>query len=253
MNIFSIYALNEDGLIYGTKVNREFDLTPNVGDKVMSFYDEECEFYNIEMAYDDAGNKLYLLDAEIVKTADVRAKILDENSKIFMNTLYNFKNEYIMESFRDDPSFFKAMEYNLKKICSLYNKELKITYTDSNLSKNENIELIKKAFNNLYSVMNDVDKPYGLGIEKRMLSSAMTYLMCEILDVKMKDISKSFLHSNYEENDEGEFTYIPDLSSAHSNVQNMLLTQDYDLYKKLLNDKVLLSSNLNNNFKCNLR
>jgi hypothetical protein len=242
INVLYIYALNEDDLVYSTKYQKPLNNLPKIGQELINFYDEKIIFFNFETAYlGDSSEELYLKDNKLTNKDNVRLEILLNNAEIFLNTLYNFKNEYIMESFRDDPSVIKAMEYNFKDLFSLYDVDFKIKYSNSKLTKEENISLLKSSYNNIITLLNDKSKPYSLIKERGMLNGAMTYIMSEVSEVELKNLSCSKLLSFKDEDGNAESL---DSSSGYKRIMDACLTYTKrDLYKELQNDKIIIEKN----------
>lgn len=237
MYVAYLYSLNNDGLITEKKIHSDLPDDLKAGEKVITFYKEEVIFYNYDsVCKSEKDNEGYfLLNGELKKLKDERVNILKEKYETFLNTVYNLGSEYLLLSFREEPSAIKYMEYNFKDTLSKYNENFDIKYTKSNLTEEENVELLKKTYNEILVVLNDKDKPYSLSVERKFLNSSMTYILGDCIENEkgFEYIEDNNLYKSY---DEETNTYSLDTAKAYSNIRETSLITS-DIFRNIFKDK----------------
>ena len=151
------YYKDQDGFLSQTKIDIEDwdDIRiPNQGDKVISFYDEEKEFYNVKYYLNkQTNNPVFYINGILTEMSqENQLQMLLEKTEVFLNTLYNMEAKLvncINESYNEDFSPIKAIEHFTKRLADKLDSKFNMDYSKSRLSEEENLELLKNTKNEL--------------------------------------------------------------------------------------------------------
>ena len=257
------YYQDEDGFLGQTKIEIEDwnkDNVPNQGDKIISFYDEEKEFYNVKYYLNSKTNNQIFYMNGILKemSQEGQLKMLLEKTEVFLNTLYNMNAKTINrinENYNEDFSPIKAIEHFTKRLAEKLGSEFNINYSKSRLSEEENLELLKNTKNEL-DILYDI---YYTNDEYRMkndlkitLNAALTLLYSEkeieIKNkfsevIKLKEFEDIFEEeSDLEIKDQTLHYNIKEDYKALSEISNIMDRTPYNIREEIYKDSKLFDT-----------
>tara|TARA_Y100001960_G_scaffold328546_1_gene417607 strand:- start:30933 stop:31754 length:822 start_codon:yes stop_codon:yes gene_type:complete len=258
------YYKDQDGFLSQTKIDIEDwdDIRiPNQGDKVISFYDEEKEFYNVKYYLNkQTNNPVFYINGILTEMSqENQLQMLLEKTEVFLNTLYNMEAKLvncINESYNEDFSPIKAIEHFTKRLADKLDSKFNMDYSKSRLSEEENLELLKNTKNEL-DILYDIyytNDEYRMKADLKMTMNAALTLLYSEKEIEVKNkfsdvIELKEFEDIYEEiedleiKDQTLYHNIKEDYKAYSTISNIMDRTPYNIREKIYNDSKLFDTN----------
>lgn len=138
-----IYVLDEHGYLETTKFMKPVEALPNVGEKVVSFYEEEKEFYDAVLSISPKDNLIMTVGGLISSPDKMLKEIISDAAKL-VNVVANSDFEDWTLQNRDGFSAVRMMEACVEKISELMEDDVQLSYEKKEYSEKEVIDLLNR-------------------------------------------------------------------------------------------------------------
>lgn len=257
------YYKDQDGFLSQTKIDIEDwdDISiPNQGDKLISFYNEETEFYNVKYYLNKkTNNPVFYINGILTEMSqEDQLQMLLEKTEVFLNTLYNMDAKMVNgidENYNEEFSPIKVIEHLTKRMADKLDSEFDMRYSKSRLSEEENLELLKNTKNEL-DVLYDIyytNDEYRIKADLKITMNAALTLLYSEKEIKVKNkfsnvIKLQDFEDIYEEIDDLEikdqtlYNNVKDNCKAFSAISNIMDRTPYNIREEIYKESKIFDT-----------
>lgn len=257
------YYKDQDGFLSQTKIDIEDwdDIKiPNQGDKVISIYDEEKEFYNVKYYLNkQTNNPVFYINGILTEMSqENQLQMILEKTEVFLNTLYNMEAKMvncINESYNEDFTPIKVIEHLTKRLADKLDFEFDMRYSKSRLSEEENLELLKNTKNEL-DILYDIyytNEEYRMKADLKITMNAALTLLYSEKEIEVKNkfsdvIELKEFEDIYEEiedleiEDQTLYHNIKEDYKAFAAISNIMDRTPYNIREEIYKDSKLFDT-----------